>query len=292
MRAVLLFAAFLALIFGPTGCDWSKDGMARLDDLYPYPAEDALELSPEDMVPEPDVVASPEAQGDVGPVAVVGHWVMRMSLEATMDILGGRDLTITNLFLVEIPAGENRMVLTYCDQLTWLDAGGLGETKMPPQTNQALAAIPIELVVDESGVVPAQKSAWTWGIKGMEDPLTDNLPENAEDPLVWDQDDDDHPGVTVQVFEPNGDRYMARRSRWDMKAGLPSADGNWLSGGLDFAIDHVALGATKEILMNVGAIAQNSDRKSLFVLRRVEQGEYDCGELVEEYASIFEDFPR
>jgi len=292
--AIGVLLAVLAGLHG-LGCDWKTDGMARLDDLYPYPcpAADAVDTS---AVPdqrsarEITDAPTPDAElGDTRPADLSGFWVMRMTLESKMDILGGCEQTITNLFLVEIPEDQSTAVLTYCHQHVFLDAFGLGETKMPEKTDEALAKVPIVLELAEGGGIAPQNVAWTWGIKGMEDPLKDEVPTNVDDPRLWDQDEDGFPGVTVTVIEPDGDRYMVRRAVWSLEESSTSTDRNWLTGKLAFTIDHVAIEATAPILLTLAEIYDAVERPNSYVLKRA--GSITCKQLVEDQEQVFAQAP-
>ena len=113
---------------------------------------------------------------------------------------------------------------------------------MIPATEDAIAQRPIVLETgDGTGILP-QTVAWTWGIQGMEDPASDPLPTSADDPLVWDQDEDGNPGISIEVLQPEGYRYMVRRSIWNLGAPTISSDGTQLTGNFPFQVHEGAVG--------------------------------------------------
>jgi len=286
-RAALLF---LALSLLAAACaDWGVDGMNRLEAQYPSGGDgDTLDAAPEDVAG----VDIGEVRGEV----TGGTWLMRMQLTAGMKVFADpSDMVLTNLFLVTIPEDGGVASLTFCDQLADVDIpGGMGETEQPAATRAAIGAIPIEVALDADGVPEAQEIAWTWGIKDMEDPFEDKIPEGPEDPRVWDQDEDGHPGVTIHVFQPEGDRYMVRRAIWSFDAGVLSEDGGWLNGALTFTIDEGAVGASSAILETVAPIIPSAE-DNIWHMRKVagigEDLEWDCARLIDEHEGVFKDAP-
>ncbi|NOZ01754.1 MAG: hypothetical protein GXP54_07680, partial [Deltaproteobacteria bacterium] len=126
------------------------------------------------------------------------------------------------------------------------------------------------------------------------DPETDPVPDTPDSPLVWDQDGDGNPGVTIRVLAPfEGVRYMARRAIWDLDAGTLSQDGQWITGALQFQIEEKGLGADPNVLNAVAPItpAAPPDAETFYQLRRVHQ-EWSCADLIAQYPAMFEDAPN
>jgi len=248
-------------------------------------------------VVEQDIVIPEVDLGDIGTAeGLAGWWVMRIEEHGTM-ILGEIDLT--DLFLVRIPADGGKAELTFCEQLVDMpQAGGLGATQMPDALRTALREVKLELTLDAEALsLQAQKLAWTWGIQGMKDPFGDPIPTKPDAPLVWDQDEDGNPGVTMHVLAPEGDRYMVRREVLDFAAGTLAEDGLWLAGKLEFDIDEVAVGYKgSETLMKVAPITPE-EGGNVYHLRRVgsnpdAESPYDCQKLLAEYLGIFQEAPE
>jgi len=288
MRRAALVCVALTIL--GAGCDdWGVDGMKRLEEQYGAGnGADAGDVVPED-VPAVDL-------GEVGGEGVGGTWLMRMVLTGGMKVFSDpSDLLLTNLFLVTIPEEGGIASLTFCDQISEVDIpGGMGETEQPQATREGIGGVPVEVALDEEGAPIVQEIAWTWGIKDMVDPFSDPLPEGPEDSQVWDQDEDGHPGVTVHVFAPEGDRYMVRRAIWSLEAGTLSEDGNWISGSLTFVIDEGAVGASSVILETVAPIIP-TDEDNTWHWRKVagvgEDSGWDCARLRDEQEGVFKDAP-
>jgi hypothetical protein len=279
-------AVLLAVLVA--GCDWGVDGMNRLEEQYGGQGVDAVDVAPED-IPAVDL-------GEVTGEGIGGTWLMRMQLTGGMKVFADpSDMLLTNLFLVDVPEEGGTASLTFCDQISEVEIpGGMGETEQPQTTRDGIGAVPVELELDADGIPVAQEIAWTWGIQDMDDPYSDPLPEDADDPRVWDQDDDGHPGVTVHVFAPEGDRYMVRRAVWSLAAGEASEDGSWTSGSLTFVINEGAVGASSAILESVAPIIP-TDEDNVWHWRKVagpgEDSGWDCARLIDEHAGVFKDAP-
>jgi len=279
--ATMRMGLWLALFtFGAVGCNWRSDGLARLQDLYPPPD-----------IPEEEVFIPDVQLGEIAGDGLAGSWIMRMRLPGTMKIFKDpSDLLLTNLFLVEIAAKEESARLTFCQQVVELDALGLGDTELSEAARLALGETPVELLLDGDEGLAAQQVAWTWGLQDMADPVGDELPTDAGDPRVWDQDQDENPGVTLHVLEPEGDRYMVRRAVWNLAAATLSENGQWLETTLTFTIDENALGyAGSPDLETVIPIVPSQEGGTARLRRVPDEGEssYTCDRLVTEHLGIF-----
>ncbi len=269
-----------------TACDWRSDGAARLREKYPEPdlTEGPADVGVEDIDRTPyEVVPS----GDLLAEELVGSWVVEMKLPATMELFAGFDpypLLLTNLFIATWT--EEGLVWTYCHQIAKLDAGGLGETEMLPNTDAAIGSVPIEIATADGVGIAEQQVAWTWGITGMKNPLKDPLPTSADDPLVWDQDKDEKPGVTIKVLQPEGFRYMVRRAVWKIHPPAVLADGQRLEGTLDFTVDEGAVGYEGPSSLKTIVPIVPDPGGGAYVMVRTESA-YSCADLLAEYPGIF-----
>jgi hypothetical protein len=232
----------LSILLVATSCDWKSDGAGRMAELYPEPSVD---VQTEDTPPESDTIVTIDIGGgsDISLADLDGAWAMEMKLPGTMELFPGFPpyaLKLTNRFVVEISA--DKASLTFCHQIAFLDADGTGATEMIPDTEDAIGKESIILMLAEGIGITAQKVVWTWGLKEMANPETDPLPENPEDPIVWDQDDDDHPGVSINVSNPTGIRYMVRRGIWNLQPPAINQVGDHMTGTLTFQVHEGAVG--------------------------------------------------
>ena len=278
VAALLLFSA----------CNWKADGPARLKSLYPQ--EDLTSnAEPEDIIVPLDRPDTPYEPGtDIQLNNLWGYYVVKMSLPATMDLFPGigepYPLLLTNLFVAFW--SDDGLDWSYCQQFANLDAGGLGETEMLPETNAALGQVPIYLETAEGIGIEQQTLAWTWGIQGMDDPVKDPLPTSGDDPLVWDQDDDGNPGVTIKVLQPAGFRYMVRRAVWHLEPAAITEDGDRLEGKVKFQVHEGAVGYDgPSSLKTIIPVVSDPSGGSYTMVRTNEY--YSCEQLLAEYPGIF-----
>jgi len=268
------------LVLLVTSCNWHSDGEARLKELFP---------EKEVVVEEFDI---PDVQlAEVDEEGLAGRWIMEMRLPGSMNILGmDAALLLTNLFVVDIDPDGGEAALTFCHQVALLDAGGLGESEMPDSTAAWIGKTSVLLPLDGQAGIAGAKTAWTWGIQNMDDPLKDTIPIEAQDDRVWDQDDDGNPGVTLHVVQPEGDRYMVRRAVWDMSAAPLSPDGNWMEGSLTFTVDEGAIGYDGPSSLATIIPIDPSPDGGIYRLRLVGPAgstDYDCAQLKQEYLGVF-----
>ena len=282
-RALLLAGALLVF-----SCSWKADGPARLKSLYPQ--EDLTSAAPpEDVVAPLDLPDTPYQPGpDIQLNKLWGYYVVKMNLPATMDLFPGigepYPLLLTNLFVAAW--SDDGLDWTYCQQIAFLDAGGLGETEMLPETNAALGKVPIYLETAEGIGIEQQTVAWTWGIQGMDDPINDPLPTSADDPMVWDQDDDDNPGVTIKVLQPGGFRYMVRRAVWELEPASINQGTDRLEGKVKFQVHEGAVGYDgPSSLKTIIPVVSDPSGGTYTMVRTNEY--YSCAQLLAEYPGIF-----
>jgi hypothetical protein len=269
------------------GCNWKADGPERLQRLYPQ--DDLVSKPPPlDVPPALDLPDTPYEPGqDIQLNKLWGYYVVEMKLPATMEFFPGNPpyaLSLTNLFVASW--SDDGLEWEYCTQRAKIDAGGLGDTEMLPATDAAIGAAMITLDTQEGIGITDQKIAWTWGLQNMADPLTDPLPTEPDDPRVWDQDEDGHPGVTIKVLQPPGYRYMVRRAVWTIKPATITPGASRIEGTLDFTIDEGAVGHDgPNSLATIIPIVPDADGGTYTLVRTTEY--YSCQQLLAEYPGIF-----
>jgi len=315
----LLVAALVAL----SSCvGWRSDGEERLEELYPTPAAPPPPTEPVDPCPLPDDDSLPAlALPDIPDgAAVTGQWAVRLVQFGSMSPagLGPWRIRLSDHFLAVPSADGKSMDLTFCFQdVPLTDSDGkpisMGKTSMSENTRKAIAAvtvtvpaqIPAALPLPSLPVPPLPPSdagtfqvgpvAWLWGVKSIAHPVTDALPtaddyaKDKNDPRIWDQDSDSHPGVTMAVESPPGDRYMARRSVWSF--GQPKVGSYWVTGPLTFAVTENALDATNPLLKTVAPISVRSECTSVYQLRWVDST-YTCSQVSANSKVLWRDLPK
>jgi hypothetical protein len=308
MRTDRSFSLVAALLLPLAGCNWKSDGLDRLNELYPPPASDAG--GPACIMPD-DSSAAAVTDTATCTGLTKGRWAVRFVEFGTISPIGSPwNLVLADLFIADLSADGKSLELTFCNQVSGLtntDGSPLstGKTNMPQATRDAIGAHKIVFPLPGDGTFSVSDAAWLWGVclnttdkgcddgkhQALADPLNDDVPTDPNDPKVWDEDADGKAGVTVNVQNPDGDRYMARRSIWTLHPGTLSSDGNWVVGPLDFAITEHALGASTQLLTTVAPITPRPECDSVYQLRCVDDT-YGCAQLVNDYSALFRDAPK
>lgn len=287
---VLLIA--MSVIF--VSCGWKADGPEYLMDAYGTSCSKDTGTT-NNQTNDTQVSSKPAA-------SIAGRWAMQVDQHGTIAPVGQDwDLYLKDLVIAEIPPDGSGIYITFCDQLMHVTTPQFDpndptkENPLKPQSyiGQALkdAMVSVWLPFEKPALdaLPKMDVLFTWGLKNMKKPLTDKLPDKPDDPRVWDQDADGHPGVTIVVTKPvKGDRYMVRRGLWNLSQGTPDPDFLWIQGTLKFKIDQVALGATETLLMTVAPVTPKSE--NTYTMRRVPEN-FTCQDLLSHVDTVFADPP-
>jgi hypothetical protein len=127
----------------------------------------------------------------------------------------------------------------------------------------------------------------------LDDPATESLPADPEDPRVVDDDGDGRPGITVTIRAGDlvGELYIARLEIFAYEAFLAEPD--VLEGTVTDRSQQLILGASDPLFATAGSgWEQHPDlTKSPIVLQRVE-GDWDCERLRYERDRLFPPTPE
>ena len=169
------------------------------------------------------------------------------------------------------------------------------QTSLSDAATQAIKppAVPLEIdVVD--GVLRVQRPATPTpvGIR-LDDPFTEPLPTDPNDPRIVDDDGDGKPGLTVTIEvtpELIGELYIARREIFAFEAFLTEPD--VLTGQVTDNSEQLVIGASDPIFASSHANwHQYPDlTKSPVILRRVD-ADWDCERLASERDGLFPPTP-
>ncbi|QDG53299.1 hypothetical protein FIV42_21900 [Persicimonas caeni] len=117
-------------------------------------------------------------------------------------------------------------------------------------------------------------------------PNSENLPTEADDPRVFDQDGDGHPGMTVRVSGLiDGSLYIIHRG-WDRLRGKLSGLDH-IEGAVQWNLEQVVVDSTSIFLGDPPESRAHPDsKKNHFEMRRVTNGT-DCQTIVKRRARLF-----
>jgi hypothetical protein len=230
----------------------------------------------------------PAAAGLVAALTLSGQ-----SSEATPDRSGRYVLVQDSTTITKIPVLKNVVAKTRSvvvldlkeDNERLVGAGqlcrlststnsSLVRTQFPPAFVKSLPPVTIQgqLVKKDGHTHLVQDSQiMVLGAK-LKHPRSDSLPEEADDPRVFDQDRDGHPGMTVHVSGfVKGDVYVVQRSFTSFR-GQETQDG--FSGSVKLRTEQHIVGASNSFLKR-GGQPEDDPSQSRFSLRRV-PADFDC----------------
>ncbi|MBN1946524.1 MAG: hypothetical protein JW797_12695 [Bradymonadales bacterium] len=120
----------------------------------------------------------------------------------------------------------------------------------------------------------------------LEDPAHDPLPGNEDDPRIFDDDGDGHPGLTVRVEGViSGDIYVLQRNWNELCGTVVSPD--HMEGYLRWAAEQQVLGASNFLLNSNPESMPNPDpEEHRFIHRRIDPS-MTCADIVRDQEQIF-----
>jgi len=224
-----------------------------------------------------------------------GRWAMMQIYPqtATLPFAGEVLRTSTVLQLVDVEQDGTALTLrdVYCH--TDIDDGtSLVKTTIPSAFMQSLRPATRTATLVAKSTVPA----WRFvqppyvEVRGamLASPETDPLPDDPEDPRVFDQDGDGEPGLTVQVTIlgiVEGRTFLVQRVRYALDGAVLSNSA--IDGSVVWSDEQSVLGATNPLLLvNTESAPDPHPEKHMFIMRRVEEG-MTCERLLETWREIF-----
>lgn len=261
-----------------------------------FPDQDAAPPDPDGAVvgPAGDATLDDELRSPAG------TWMLFLENPTCLNALGqSKEQIIWTWYRVAVedrgPGGRPeerhlRQRLRFCRQEVSPALAGL-QTYIP----DAIPASLPELTVDAVLLGPTPGSRYVSGelfeTMGMRDiGAEDPLPEGPDDPRVFDQDEDGHPGVTFVVGEDLCEVYVAQRTRTRLTGEVRNA--GLVEGTLWSRVEKVVLDATQPLCRTENEIVP-SGGPSRFALVRIDgrggaydfdldgDGAIDCAEIAE-----------
>jgi hypothetical protein len=200
--------------------------------------------------------------------------------------------TSTVLQLVEIEQDGDTLIMNdrYC--ATLIDDGTpLVRTTIPEAFMMSLRPAPrIAILEDVEGVIQFTQAMYI-EVRGavLENPEVDPLPDHPEDPRVFDQDEDGHPGMSVSVVilgMIEGRIFVVQRVQYALTGRVTSDDS--IEGTIRWSDEQLTLGATTPLLLaDAVGIPDPDPSAHVFRMRRVDES-WTCERLREQWQALFE----
>lgn len=252
-------------------------------------AGDEPDADAPDVADEPDVTVEPDVNDEPVEVDINGIWAAKMvtSGVAEVPVVGESQSDTVSILRMDISSdGQNLTVFTEtCDVSIEGEAAGVA----PVIPDALVNSLPITerggTFVDGNLVLPTIYEVR--GAQNFDDLRNDPLPEDAEDPRVYDQDGDGNPGITVSVEGfISGDIYLVQRSS-NALVGSQTDDGR-VEGRVTWSDEQSVLGASNELLVTLQPQAEpNSDPDASYFEMVSVESTVDCATIASQEGSLF-----
>jgi len=222
-----------------------------------------------------------------------GAWVMLQVYPriAQLPLVG--ESTQTSYVVQRVDVEQAGASLAMTDQYCFTvieESSSLAATQIPEAFMRALRPLPRTATLLEEGGKTLFEQARYLEVRGavLENPETDVLPVDAEDPRVIDQDEDGFPGMTVNVRLfglLEAQIYVVQRVQYELQGVVVSPDR--VSGLIQWSDEQNVLAATSSLLLAGADSEQDPDpSRHVFVMVRADE-EWNCPWLEEHWREIF-----
>ncbi len=208
------------------------------------------------------------------PVDLSGTWKVDYltTAQTKIPVVGDFHTTTRVVLAAEIEQeGTDLTILTRVCSLELSSDMPLAQPVAPPAFAESLPE------VERRGELIERDDHWelriypTWETVGvrLDDPAQDELPDDGDDPRVFDQDGDGNPGATILVEGIiDAEIYILQKS-WDSWRGRVRNE-NTIEGGLRWHTEQSVVGASHRILRRQPRATPHPDQaKNLFRMTRV-----------------------
>lgn len=210
---------------------------------------------------------------DDDPIDLSGTWQIDYlsTAETKIPIVGSFDTTTRATLVAEMEQrGTDLEIVTRVCSLELSSDMPLAQPVAPPAFGESLPA------VERRGELRQRDGDWqirifpTWETAGvrLEDPENEELPDDADDPRVFDQEGDGNPGATILVEGIlDAEIYIVQRS-WDSWRGQVRNE-NLIEGGLRWFTEQSVIGATHRLVRRQPKATPHPDQsKNIFRMTR------------------------
>lgn len=249
-------------------------------------SEPTVDTNTPDTVEVSETTTEVDASGMTGEVQ--GRWAMLETQTAlvTTQLLGTQVQTSQSYYLAELADG--RMTVTLCDWLTE-DASKLTTTRMGDKVLGNLEPFVRDYTVTPAGDgfdFTVSKGITLRGVT-LTDVETEAMPTEGTDTRVFDQDEDDKPGITLIVQGTvNGALYVAHRHAAALDGEL--ASDTRISGLTDWTTEQVIFGSDPALISAQKPEAITHPDASLSKFEMVKVGASDdCAAIKAQRTTLF-----
>ena len=228
------------------------------------------------------------------PPPLEGGWAMLQVYPriALVPMVGPSTQTSYVVLRVEVEQDGLSVIMSdrYCFTIVE-ESSSLAATEIPDLFMQSLQPDPREVVLDEEDGGFVLRQGTHLEIRGalLENPETDELPVDPEDPRLVDQDGDGFPGMTVNINllgMMEEQIYVVQRFQYELEGTVVSPDR--IEGLIRWTDEQIVLGATNPMLLASSESEPDPDpSKHIFIMIRAQEG-WTCEWLREHWREVFE----
>ncbi len=223
------------------------------------------------------------------PPDLSGTWAMKMVTTSNYRLAVVAQFTSVSTSIIQVNITQDGHDLTLHTQFCSIDMSNTAPGIQPHLSSGFLESMTPN---QRPGRLRRKQNSWRlhipkmWDIHGMrmDDPDNDPMPEDADDPRVFDQDGNGHPGFTLHLEgRLGGDMHLAQRI-WDQFDGELLSDDE-IRGQVRWDSDQSVLDATSRRLRSNPTNEPNLDESS-FQMVRVYDG-LSCADLMSQADRLF-----
>lgn len=239
--------------------------------------------------PDQKLPDAPPGFADMVAPRIVGSYAMKQQIAQirNLPVVGMQSAVVRSLGIGTIRREGEGFVIEEKGCHILPEMSGNVSTKIDDSVPRSVPAITTQLEVVPDGSRVIWRRVEVGVVVGAHlASSTDALPTMGTDARVWDQDGDNHPGVTAHVSGiATGDVYVVQRQR-TAYAGELAADGH-LTGRLTDRSEQSTVAASNPLLnQNIASTPDPDPSKSTIELVRTTEA-WSCDRLVAEAGSVF-----
>lgn len=219
----------------------------------------------------------------LAPPDLRGQWVQLQTTTSLtrVPVIGDVTSRTQTLLLIDVDQEGRDLVLhTQVCQLDIENRPNMVRTQIPDAFRRSMPTTQrrARLVPTPSGWEFLQPRFTEVHGARLQNPERDALPENADDPRVWDQDRSGQPGVTVRIEGMvRGDIWLVQRGWSELRGRLTSVAS--IEGWISWQNEQVILGSNNRFLRRESEAVPHPDRsENTFRMSRLERRS-TCAEL-------------
>jgi hypothetical protein len=228
------------------------------------------------------------------PPDLEGDWVMLQVYPRIADLPLVGESTQTSYVVQRVEIEQDGLSLVMFDRYCFTvieESSPLAKTEIPDAFMRSLRPSPRTATLHEKEGEFILVQPPYIELRGtlLDNPASDELPLDPEDPRVIDQDEDGFPGMTVNVTLlglMQAQIYVAQRVQYQLRGVVTSMDR--IEGLIGWTDEQVILAATSPLLMaGAESVADPDPTKHLFVMLRTQE-QWTCEWLRENWRALFD----